>query len=79
VVSSLRICRLLALRCDASPLEHAEHAEHAQVLELRELLPVEAPDVVLPVPHGEVSPRPRLVGRMGTASPCRPGMHLGAW
>jgi hypothetical protein len=26
---------------------------------------------------GEVIPRPRLVGRAGTAPPCRPGMHLG--
>jgi hypothetical protein len=29
--------------------------------------------------HGEVFPRPRLVGRAGSASPCRPGMHLGDW
>jgi hypothetical protein len=32
VVSPLRICRLRALRCDASPLELTEHAEGAQVL-----------------------------------------------
>jgi hypothetical protein len=79
VVSPLGICRLRALRCDASPLELAEHAEGAQVLAPRVCSPVEAPDVVLPVHLGEVSPRPRLVGRAGTASPCRPGMHLGAW
>jgi hypothetical protein len=35
--------------------------------------------VVLPVQLGEDFPRPRLVGRAGTASPCRPGMHLGVW
>jgi hypothetical protein len=28
---------------------------------------------------GEVFPRPRLVGRVSTASPCRPGKHLGIW
>jgi hypothetical protein len=28
---------------------------------------------------GEDFPRPRLVGRAGTASPCQPGMHLGVW
>jgi hypothetical protein len=53
-------------------------AERAQVLALCLCSPVEAPDVVLPVHYGEVFPRPRLVGRAGTASPCRPGMHLGA-
>jgi hypothetical protein len=34
---------------------------------------VEVPDVVLPVPLGEVFPQPHLVGHAGTASPCRPG------
>jgi hypothetical protein len=63
------------VRCLAARL--AERAEGAQVLALRLCSPVEAPDVVLPVHHGEVSPRSRLVGRAGTASPCRPGMHLG--
>jgi hypothetical protein len=76
VVFPLGICRLLAHRSGASPLELAEHA---QVLELHELSLVEAPGVVLPVRLGEVYPRPRLVGRAGTASPCQPGMHLGAW
>jgi hypothetical protein len=28
---------------------------------------------------GEVILRPRLVGRAGTASPCRLGMHVGVW
>jgi hypothetical protein len=28
---------------------------------------------------GEVFLGPRLVGRAGTALPCWPGMHLGAW
>jgi hypothetical protein len=79
VVFPLGICHLLAHRSGASPLELAEHAEHAQVLELHELSPVEALGVVLPVRLGEVCPRLRLVGRAGTASPCRPGMHLGAW
>jgi hypothetical protein len=27
---------------------------------------------------GEVVPRPRLVGRVSSASPCLPGKHLGA-
>jgi hypothetical protein len=34
---------------------------------------------VLPVQLGEDFPRLRLVGRAGTASPCRPGMHMGDW
>jgi hypothetical protein len=29
--------------------------------------------------HGEVVPRPRLVGRASSASPCQPGKHLGYW
>jgi hypothetical protein len=35
--------------------------------------------VVLLVQLGEDLPRPRLVSHAGTASPCRPGMHLGDW
>jgi hypothetical protein len=57
----------------------AEHAQHAQVLELHELTPVEVPGVVLPVCFGEAYPRPRLVGRAGTSSPCRPGLLWGDW
>jgi hypothetical protein len=29
--------------------------------------------------RGEDFPRPRLVGRAGSAPPCLPGMHLGVW
>jgi hypothetical protein len=79
VVFPLGICRLRALQCGVSPLELAERAEGAQVRVPSVRSPVEVLDVVFPVPLGEVSPRSRLVGHTGTASPCRPGMHLGAW
>jgi hypothetical protein len=49
------------------------------VVQLCVCTPVEAPLWCSRRCYGEVIPRPRLVGRAGTAPPCRPGMHLGDW
>jgi hypothetical protein len=75
----LGICRFRALRCGASPLELAELLSMLKSLSFVSVRRWKRQDVVLPVQLGEVLPRPRLVGRAGTASPCRPGMHLGVW